>query len=341
MPLAEAELTLRSVVSKAKYAQIEMSIAWMPSDIQEEIIRFAAEFVNLKPLVVHAWQDNLGISATYAAKIVGVPRILTSTRNMRPTNFIWYRPYMELAYREIADCRCVTMINNSAAGAKDYAQWLQIPVTRFVVKRNGLDMTTMKRSTGNLVARVRAQLKIPEYAAVVGSIFRFYDEKRPFLWIKVAREVARRYPEAHFVVFGEGILLQEAVAMARDVGIGNRFHAPGNIIDVAVGVSLFDVFLLTSQFEGTPNVVLEASFLGVPVVSTDAGGTAEAIDQGVTGFVVNSVEPDVIANRIVEILSDDAWRSKVAIEGPVFVERRFGLSRMIAETLQLYKIPHA
>jgi glycosyltransferase involved in cell wall biosynthesis len=248
---------------------------------------------------------------------------------------------MEFAYREIADCRCVTMINNSAAGAKDYAQWLQIPVARFVVKRNGLDMTTMKRSTGDVVARMRAQLKIPEYAAVVGSIFRFYNEKRPFLWIKVAREVAHRYPETHFVVFGEGILVQEAVAMARDVGIGNHFHAPGNINDVAVGLSLFDVFLLTSQFEGTPNVVLEASFLGVPVVSTDAGGTAEAIDQGVTGFLVNSVEPDVIANRIVEILSDDSWRSKVAREGPVFVERRFSLSRMITETLQLYKIPHA
>jgi glycosyltransferase involved in cell wall biosynthesis len=341
MPLAEAEFALRSVVPKSKYARITNSVAWMPSDVQEEILRFAAEFVKLKPRVVHAWQDNVGISATYAARIVGVPRILISTRNLRPTNFIWYRPYMEFAYREIADCRRVTMINNSAAGAKDYAQWLQIPVTRFVVKRNGLDMTTMKRSTGDVVAHMRAQLKIPESAAVVGSIFRFYDEKRPFLWVKVAREIARHRPETHFVVFGEGILLKEAVAMARDVGIGKQFHAPGNINDVPVGLSLFDVFLLTSQFEGTPNVVLEASSLGVPVVSTDAGGTAEAIEQGVTGFLVDSADPKVIASRTIDILSDSSWRSKVAREGPAFVERRFGLSRMVAETLQLYKIPHA
>ena len=339
MPLPEAERTLRSLVSKAKFQQIMVSIAWIPSDIQAEILRFAAEFLLLKPSVVHAWQDNVGVSSSYAARIVGVPRILISTRNIRPTNFAYYRPYMELAYREIAECSSIVMVNNSAAGAKDYAQWLQVPFERFVVKRNGFDMTTVKRANGDLVAALRTRLGIPEDVPIVGSIFRFYDEKQPFLWIKVAQEVASRYPTAHFVVFGEGIMHSEAVAMARKAGLERTFHAPGNIDDVGLGLSLFDAFLLTSRAEGTPNVVLEASALGIPVVSTDAGGTSEAIEHGVTGYVVSSSEPQAIANRVIDILSDSSWRSKAAANGPAFVASRFDLSRMLAETVQVYERP--
>ncbi|MBX9775409.1 MAG: glycosyltransferase [Xanthobacteraceae bacterium] len=341
MSLTDAELALRSTLQDSRLSTMRRSLAWMPADIQEEIIRFAAEFLVLKPRVVHAWQDSVGISATYAAKIVGVPRILISSRNVRPTNFAWYRPYMELGYSEIASCPDIVMINNSIAGAADYAQWLNIPTSRLVVKRNGLDMTGHRRATPDVVSSLRARFNIPERAEIVGSVFRFYGEKRPLLWVEIAREVARRRPETHFVIFGEGPLLQDAVAAARGYGIGDRFHVPGKIDDVAVGVSLFDIFLLTSEFEGTPNVVLEASAVGIPVVATDAGGTAEAIDQDVTGFVVHSVDPSVLADKIVDLLSKPSWRANVATEGPAFVENRFGMSRMIAETLQLYKLPTA
>ena len=75
------------------------------------------------------------------------------------------------------------------------------------------------------------------------------------------------------------------------LGIGECFHTPGTIENTETGLSLLDVFLLTSAFEGTPNVVLEATCLGVPVVATEAGGTREAIEEGVTGHVVRRPTP--------------------------------------------------
>src|SRR5262249_11571167 len=100
---------------------------------------------------------------------------------------------------------------------------------------------------------------------------------------------------------------------------------------------LLDVFLLTSEFEGTPNVVLEASLMGVPVVATDAGGAAEAIQEGVTGFVVRSASAAQIATQVVHILKDPAFSEQVALSGPRFVLERFGLERMIAETIALHR----
>jgi glycosyltransferase involved in cell wall biosynthesis len=334
---SDAFRVLATTLSPASFEQVRNAVHWMPSDIQEEILRLAAEFATMKPFAVHAWQDSGGISAVYAAKIVGVPRIVISTRNVRPTNFAWYRPYMALAYQDIVKCSDVIIANNSHAGRADYARWLHVPARRFVVLHNGLGVTPRREPAAEILAALRARLCIPPDAPVMGSMFRFYDEKRPFLWVEIAREVARQRPDAHFVIFGEGPLQQAALALADRLGIGDRFHAPGKIEDASLGLSLFDVFVLASQFEGTPNVVLEASGLGIPVVATDAGGTAETIEQGVTGHLVTSAMPADVANRVVEILANPDWAVKAKTEGPAFVERRFGMNRMIAETLALYE----
>ena len=339
MPVAGAKRALESILPKSTNKNLQQAISWMPSDVQEETLRLAAEFATLKPFVVHAWQDSTGIAATYAARMIGVPRVMISTRNVRPTNFAWYRPYMYHAHGEIARCSDVVMINNSEAGATDYAQWLDIPSDRFVVKRNGLDTTTIYRPSPSTVADLRTRLGIPADATVVGSIFRFYDEKRPLLWVAAAAKVARHRPGSQFVVFGDGPLQEAARKAARGYGIDECFHTPGMIENIATGLSLLDVFLLTSAFEGTPNVILEASYLGIPVVATDAGGTREAIAQGITGYVVSRACPDEIARSVIAVLADAQLRSRINTEGPAFVEKRFGLGRMVFETLTLYGLP--
>lgn len=334
--MVQANRVLTTMLPRPTNKRLRRAIEWMPSDVQEEVVRFAAEFATLKPSVVHAWQDGTGIATTYAARMIGVPRVMISTRNVRPTNFSWFRPYMYHAHGEIARCPDIVMINNSEAGAKDYANWLGIPVYRFVVKRNGLDTATIRRADPSAVANLRGRLGIPPGASIIGSIFRFYEEKRPLLWVEAAAEIARHRPGCHFVIFGDGPLQQAARNAARAFGIGECFHTPGTIEDTETGLSLLDVFLLTSAFEGTPNVVLEATCLGVPVVATEAGGTREAIHEGITGHVVAEADPAEIAKRVVAILEDAQWRPRVKTEGPIFVENRFGLGRMVSETLVLY-----
>ncbi len=319
--------------------RIKRQIAWMPWDIREEILRLTAEFASLKPAIVHGWQDGCAIPAAYAARFAGVPRILISTRNVRPTNFIWYRPYMYYAYRELVRCPEVRMINNSEAGAADYARWLDLPADQFIVKRNGFDFSTIRRADPQRVAALRARLGIPSDAPVVGSMHRLNEEKRPLLWVETARAIANRLPDCHFVMFGSGMMRKQIEAAVAANGLTKVLHCPGPIEDTSLGLSLFDVFLLTSRAEGTPNVLLEASALGVPVVVTDSGGSREAVEEGVTGYVVASADAAPIAERVIATLQAGDWRATVRTAGPAFVERRFGLDRMIAETLALYGLP--
>ncbi len=335
--IRKARAVLAEAMPPAALKAIEDAIAWLPTDVAEDILRFAGDFAELKPSVVHAWQDAISIAAGYAAHLMGVPRIILSSRNVAPTNFAYYRPYMRNAYQELISCPAITMVNNSEAGAADYARWLGCPVERFVVKRNGIDTEKIRRADTPSVTALREDLGIPEGVSVVGSIFRFYDEKRPRLWVEAAALVAAQRPDVHFVIFGIGPLKAEIESIARRAGFETRFHCPGTIADPARGLSLLDVFVLTSQFEGTPNVVIEASLLGVPVVAVDAGGTAETILDGRSGFLVKQPEANAIAERILTILGDRDWSSQAKREGPAFIKHRFDLETMLENTLLLYR----
>jgi len=336
MPAGEAEAKLRSILPPEAADKIRDAIAWLPHDVQADIFRLVAEFAILKPSVVHGWQDATSIIAAYAAWLVGVPRILVSARNLAPPHFRYMRSYMRDAYREIASCAPVVMINNSEAGARDYARWLDLPPERFTVKRNGVDTAAIHRPAPQAIADFRAKLGVPAAAKVVGSMMRFFAEKQPLLWIEVAALIAQRHADCYFVLFGDGPMQNETVALAKARGIGDRLICPGMIADTAAALSLLDVFLMTSKMEGTPNVVLEASLLGVPVVSTDAGGAREAIAQGVTGYVAPDFQPQSLARCVLTILDEPDWCEGVKREGPAFVAQRFGLERMIEDTMALY-----
>jgi glycosyltransferase involved in cell wall biosynthesis len=156
--------------------------------------------------------------------------------------------------------------------------------------------------------------------------------------MQVAAAVARDRPDAHFVVFGRGDLQAEMRRAARGFGLEGRLRMPGLTSASFSALSAMDVVLLTSMWEGTPNVALEAQWCGVPVVVTSGGGSVEAIEHGVTGWVVDDVDAAAIAARVVATLNDDAARRRARETGHQFVSRTFGFDRMIADTLATYRL---
>lgn len=313
----------------------------LPGAILEEVLNLVEEFRARRPEVVHAWQDSTSIKAGLAAAIAGVPRIVLASRNVTPVNFTYFEDYMYPAYRALAGQKHVTFLNNSEAGAADYTRWLGLPRERFVVVRNGVDLHELERAPGAAVEAYRRSLDIPGDAPVVGSVFRFWEEKRPLLWLETAARVHARFPEAHFLVVGEGPLRPAMESFLRRSGLERHVHLPGARPEVATPLSSMDVFLLTSKFEGTPNVVLEAQWLGLPVVATDAGGTREALRPGETGEVAANAVPDELATLVCGFLDSRERRARAGAVGRRHVEERFSVSRMIDETLSVYGVDPA
>jgi glycosyltransferase involved in cell wall biosynthesis len=136
---------------------------------------------------------------------------------------------------------------------------------------------------------------------------------------------------------GDGPMIDAVEERARTLGIQKRLHLAGLVSPASQGLSACDVVLLTSSAEGTPNVLLEAQWLGIPVVTTEAGGgAAEAVCDGVTGLVVRLDTPEQIAESVCAILRNPNFRAMTRQRGASFVERTFGMHRMVRETLDLY-----
>src|SRR6201999_4549389 len=124
--------------------------------------------------------------------------------------------------------------------------------------------------------------------------------------------VARRFPEARFVLCGQGSMRSKMIEAANRLGLRDRLLMPGVREDVLSAISMFDVFVLTSAGEGLPNVLLEAQWVGTPVVTTDVGGAREAVFEGQTGLVGPQDDADAIASLACRILADPGLRARAA-----------------------------
>jgi glycosyltransferase involved in cell wall biosynthesis len=312
-------------------------IARLPSPFRESIAPYVMEMLAQRPEVVYAWQDQTSVIAGVAAAIVGVPRIVLSTRNMSPPNFAYFQPHMRNTYRALLLLPQVRIINNSHAGLADYANWLSVGTGSFQLLYNGVDFDLFEPPSRKAIGDYRQKLGIPAGCRVVGSIFRLYQEKDPFLWLETASLVAKCHPEIVFLVIGVGPLRDQMLEMARKYAMNGRLLLPGTEKRPELPLAIMDVFLLTSRFEGLPNVVIEAQSQGVPVVTTAAGGSGEAIEPGVTGWLVETRDASQLADRVNYVLQDEKWAKKARQRAKDFVRERFDLERMIDETVGTFE----
>lgn len=325
----------RSPVARAVQG-LAHAVACLPTRLCDDVVYYMRELIELRPEVVHAWQDATNIKAGIAAALLGVPRIVLSTRNMAAVRFAYYHPYMWPAYRALVRLPNVVFVNNSKAGAADYARWLRLPADHFKVIHNGFSDTHMVKPSDDDIRTYKERMGIPADMLVVGGMFRFNEEKDPLLWIHAAALVAQRRRDVFFLLLGGGPLEQQIQATAKSLGLTDRLILPGMEKNAAMAIASMDVFLLTSRYEGTPNVAIEAQWLGIPVVSTPAGGTEETLDVGQTGWIVRERDPRAIASQVNSVLDQPGVRQIARDRGPIVAHERFGMKRMIDETLEVY-----
>jgi glycosyltransferase involved in cell wall biosynthesis len=319
-------------------AELERRLAPL-GDLGNEVIAYAQEFLSRRPEVVHVWLDQMNVVAGLAAVLVGVPRIVLSCRSLSPTHFAFNQPYMRPIYRILASYPNVIFLNNSKAGAKDYMRWLSVKDLTIRVVQNGFDFTSLPSPQKLLQLRreIRRLFGIPETAPVLGVIMRISEEKRPLLWIEIARQVAFHSPDSHFLIIGDGPMRGQVEAIAK-ANLGKKIHFKGHMQHTTMAFAAMDIFMLTSRVEGLPNVLIESQAHGVPPLTLDVGGASETLEDKKTGWIIKSEDPQIIADKIKEILLDKESLKNVARNGPKYARKNFSCSQMINETISVYKI---
>lgn len=133
-------------------------------------------------------------------------------------------------------------------------------------------------------------------------------------------------------IVGDGPLREELEGQAERLNARVTFAGHVPKAKVAEAVRSGRLFVLFSSYEGLPHIVLEAKAAGVAVIASAAGGTPEAIDHGVDGWLVPVGDRPALAAAIDKLLSDESLRQALASRGRTSINERFSHQRMVRDT---------
>lgn len=306
---------------------------YLPPKVNFGVRRLVAHLREAQPDVVSIWQDGACLFAGLAAVVAGVPRVQLVIRGLPPViRKHMFQPEYEVMYRAMAMVPGVEFISNSKGAARAYAEWLDVPIERFSIVYNGVQRMPCPASPALDAQWSDFIARTPDATHTVGGVFRFDTDKRPTTWIRFAARYAKRHPNSRFLLVGGGRLLDHSIALAEELGIADRILFVGRSTDVGYWMKKMDVLVLMSSFEGLPNVLIEAQYLGVPVVSTPAGGASECFIEGVTGHILGCADKTDLDEACEKVQALVGRAQDPAIFDPAtrdFLEPNFSVPKML------------
>ncbi len=311
----------------------------LPDDLQD-IARPLYEVLKTeRPQICHLWQDKTALAGIFAALLSGVPHIVVSLRSTRPDSRRRFRSYQQGLYKSLIGAfpDRITLLNNSHFGARDYEAWLDLEVGAVGVVHNGFDINGIQ---DNAKRALPIDFSWKQNSFCLGWVGRFTFEKRPDLWTETAMKLAKSYSDFQAIAVGDGPLLAEMQQKVLDAGLDQRIRFLGVRRPVEPFMDKMNVLLLTSEREGLPNVLIEAQALGIPVVTVNAGGAAEAVDKDITGLVIDDRGADDIVGDLYQAVStlmhDHDKRQAMGSSAKTWAKNQFSLDIMLENTLHAY-----
>jgi glycosyltransferase involved in cell wall biosynthesis len=205
---------------------------------------------------------------------------------------------------------------------------------RIVTVYEGVDL---HRIGAEPAANIHAEFWLPTQAPIVGAVAALTQEKGHKHLIDAAAHAIREIPDARFVILGEGELRPTLERQIRDLRVDKHVLLPGFRADVLAFIKSFDLFVMSSLFEGLGTSLLDAMALSKAIVATNTGGIPEAVVDRETGILVPPRDHRKLAAAIVQLLKSPDLRARMGRAGFERAQRLFSADRMVESTLDVYR----
>jgi glycosyltransferase involved in cell wall biosynthesis len=305
------------------------------------------------PHIVHTHTSKAGILGRIAARRARVPVVVHTPHGhvfhsyegrAKTRLFVW----LERACAGMAD-RLVALTKTELRehvelGVGRRAQWVMVP--------SGVDFSPFEGCRG-LRSRVRAELRLPPEAPVLGTVGRLVPIKGQRYLIEAFARLAAARPHLHLLLVGDGPLRDDLIALARSLELPVLLHpgdsagpaAPGTGTvhmlglrrDVPRLLAAMDVFALPSLNEGMGRVLVEAMAMELPCVASRVSGIPDVVADGVTGFLVPPRDPAALAASLFHLLEHPGQAREMGRRGQLRVVPEFSVERMIEKLETMYR----
>jgi glycosyltransferase involved in cell wall biosynthesis len=199
---------------------------------------------------------------------------------------------------------------------------------KFAVMSPGLQLKSSPNKT-----EARKEMMLDNNLVYCAFIGRVTQIKRPDRFLDVVAEIKKRGIDLHFIVAGEGDLLQSCKNRVAVENLPVTFLGWREDIEVVLAAS--DLVLLTSDNEGTPLSLIEAGMTGVPVVATKVGSISEIVVDGETGFLTD-LSIKELADAVGKLATNSDLRARMGEAGRDYTLARYGVDRLVKDHQNLY-----
>ena len=286
--------------------------------------------------VVHTFFETSDLWGGLVAKLSGAPLLISSRRDMgilrNSKHRLAYRllgPLYNLVLTVSDEVRAFTMRHD------------HLDPERVLTLHNGIEIERTAEATDT--AALRASLGLDGALHLVTTVGHIRQVKGLDILIRAAKRVCEEFPTTVFLVIG-GVLepdyVQELQELIESLGLRENVAFLGPREDVVPLLKMSDVYCNASRSEGFSNAVLEAMACGLPCVATRVGGNPEAVEDGRSGFLVESEDIHALADRIRTLLRHPERAKEMGREGRRIVEAEFTMSSMISRLVELYDVTH-
>ncbi len=266
--------------------------------------------------VVHLNGYRSSIFGRLARIVTGVPTIMHARGASdfygwkKNNRYSWYQKVIDRFLARFTDL----VIAVSDEVKEIYVQQRKIDPKKVIVMPNAIALERFKPLPVEKGKELRKQLGLKPDHLIVGTVTRFIEIKGNKYFLEAAKRVLHVFPNAYFLVVGEGPLFSELKQLCQRLGIDKSVIFTGFRNDIPQLLSIFDVKVIPSLSEGSPNVLLEALAAGKPIVATDVGGISDILRDGETGLLVPPQDPHAMSERIIYLLQCKEVRERLAMK---------------------------
>lgn len=266
--------------------------------------RLTRWFREQRPDVVHV-HSGAWLKAARAAALAHVPRVVHTAHGLLDVE-PWHGPLFKRWAARHTDV--VVAVSRPLHAYLETEVGLRSDAIRVIV--NGIDPSVF--APGARSGAIRNRFGLSDDCTVIGHVARFSPVKNHACLVAAFAQTVRARPDTFLVLVGDGPLRTDIENRTRELGIADRVGFAGHCPDVVPVYRDLDIFVLSSNAEGTSMSILEAMACGIPVIATAVGGTPELLDHGRAGVLVPPSDPGALASALGAMVDDRAARVRFA-----------------------------
>lgn len=206
---------------------------------------------------------------------------------------------------------------------------------KMVVINNSIDTKKYLIKSNEEILKLKTKYKIPKDKFIIGMCCRFVDQKDPIKFLEVAKEICRKRNDVFFVLVGEGELRDVIESYIMQNNLFDNIILTGWINDTEEIISIFDIGLLTSRWEGFGLVLLEYMILGKPIIAANIDAIPTIVKNGQCGYIVNQKDTNQYCECIKDIMENKEIYDKFKSNGIERVKIKFDVDRLIKEHMEI------